>query len=225
MYLMEYNTTEEKLILPEYGRNIQKMANYLVNIEDRERRTKAAHELVGVMASLTPTPSQRDVKEFKQKLWDHLALMTNYKLDIDYPFPINRPETRRKLDLPVYSTNRIARRHYGKITEELIKKAILLDDGDEKRWLVQLIANYMKKQYIAWNMNTVNDDIIYKDFIEMSHGKLDIDTSVRIYVAPNMLPTAPIINSRNDKNLKRNDNRKKYGAGSGSSNNNNRRPK
>jgi len=210
MYLMEYNTTEEKLILPEYGRNIQKMANYLVNIEDRERRTKAAHELVG--------------KEFKQKLWDHLALMTNYKLDIEYPFPINRPETRRKLDLPVYSTNRIARRHYGKITEELIKKAILLDDGDEKRWLVQLIANYMKKQYIAWNMNTVNDDIIYKDFIEMSHGKLEIDTSVRIYVAPNMLPTAPIINSRNDKNLKRNDNRKKYGSG-GSSNNNNRRPK
>jgi hypothetical protein len=209
---MEYNTTEEKLILPEYGRNIQKMANYLVNIEDRDRRTKAAHELVGVMSSLAPIPSQRDVKEFKQKLWDHLALMTNFKLDVDYPFTINRPETQRKLDLPVYSTNRIPRRHYGKITQELIKKAILLDNGDEKRWLVQLIANYMKKQYITWNMNTVNDDIIYKDFIEMSEGKLDIDTSVRIYVAPNMLPTPPSNNSRNDKNPKRNDNRKKYGG-------------
>ena len=212
MYLMEYNTTEEKLILPEYGRNIQKMANYLVKIEDRERRTKAAYELIGVMASLTPTPSQRDVKEFKQKLWDHLALMTNYKLDIEYPFFINRPETQRKLDLPVYSTNKITRRHYGKITEELIKKAILLEDGDEKRWLVQLIANYMKKQYIAWNMNTVNDDIIYKDFIEMSQGKLEIDTSVRIYVAPNMLPNQPMNNPRNEKNNKRNDNRKKYGG-------------
>ena len=221
MYLMEYNTTEEKLILPEYGRNIQKMANYLVNIVDQERRTRAAHELVGVMASLAPLPMQRDVKDFKQKLWDHLALMTNYKLDIEYPFPINRPETRRKLDLPVYSTNRIARRHYGKITEELIKKAILLEDGDEKRWLIQLIANYMKRQYISWNMNTVNDDIIYKDFLEMSHGKLEIDTTQRIYVAPNMLPTATV-NNMKDKNAKRPDNRKKYVP---SNNNNSKRPK
>jgi hypothetical protein len=221
MYLMEYNTTEEKLILPEYGRNIQKMANYLVNIADQERRTRAAHELVGVMASLAPLPMQRDVKDFKQKLWDHLALMTNYKLDIEYPFPINRPETRRKLDLPVYSTNRIARRHYGKITEELIKKAILLEDGDEKRWLIQLIANYMKRQYISWNMNTVNDDIIYKDFLEMSHGKLEIDTTQRIYVAPNMLPTATV-NNMKDKNPKRIDNRKKYVP---SNNNNSKRPK
>ena len=206
---MEYNTTEEKLLLPEYGRNIQKMANYLVSIEDRDRRTRAAHELVGVMASLAPLPMQRDVKEFKQKLWDHLALMTSYKLDIEYPFPINRPETARKLDLPVYSTNRIARRHYGKITEELIKKAIQLEDGDEKRWLVQLIANYMKRQYISWNMNTVNDDIIYKDFLEMSHGKLEIDTTVRIYVSPNMLPTTVTSNPK-DKNPKRVENRKKY---------------
>ena len=90
---------------------------------ENDENNTAAHELVGVMSSLAPLPMQRDVKDFKQKLWDHLALMTNYKLDIEYPFPINRPETARKLDLPVYSTNRIARRHYGKITEELIKKA------------------------------------------------------------------------------------------------------
>ena len=214
MYLMEYNTTEEKLILPEYGRNIQKMANYLVKIEDRERRTKAAHELVGVMGSLSPMLMQRDVKEFKQKLWDHLAYMTDYKLDIEYPYVINRPETKRKLDHPVYSSNRIARRHYGKISEDLIKKAIQLEDGDEKRWLIQLIANYMKRQYISWNMNTVNDDIIYKDFLEMSQGKLEIDTTVRIYVSPNMLPTAPTTNSK-DKNMKRPDNRKKFGGSNG----------
>jgi len=213
MYLMEYNTTEENLILPEYGRNIQKMAKYLVAIEDRERRTRAAHELVGVMGSLAPLPMQRDVKDFKQKLWDHLAYMTNYKLDIDYPFPINHPGNMRQLDPPVYSTNRIARRHYGKITEDLIKKAIQLEDGDEKRWLIQLIANYMKRQYIAWNMNTVNDDIIYKDFLEMSQGKLEIDTTVRIYVSPNMLPTAIVANPKDkNNNSKRPDNRKKFGG-------------
>lgn len=206
MYLMEYNTTEEKLILPEYGRNIQKMANYLFKIEDRDKRTRAAHELVAVMGSLSPLPNQKDIKDFRQKLWDHLAYITEYKLDIDYPFPINSQANMSKSDRPIYRYNQINRRHYGKITEELIKKAIELEDGDEKRWLIQLIANYMKRQYISWNMNTVNDDIIYRDFLEMSQGKLEIDTSVRIYVSPNMLPTAITSNNTTTKNKNNNNN-------------------
>ncbi len=192
---MEYNTTEEKLLLPEYGRNIQKMAKHLLTIQDKERRNIAAQELINVMGNLFPMPNLKDVRDFKHKLWDQLAAMTEYKLDVDYPFPIQHPEQMPKPVRPAYNNNRIAYRHYGLFIEQLIKKAILLEDAEEKKWLAQLIANHMKKQYIAWNKNTVNDDIIYKDLIEMSQGKLEVDTTQRIYVSPNQIPHAQPLNT------------------------------
>ena len=181
---MDYNTTQEKLRLPEYGRNVQKMAQFIMTMEDRDRRNKAASELITIMANMFP--SLRESRDFKHKLWDHLAFITNFQLDIDYPVEITRPDSLPSPKLPAYNNYDIAHRHYGKIVEDLIVKAIDLEEGDEKRWLIQLIANHMKKQYIAWNKNTVNDDIIYKDLIAMSKGQLNIDTTLKIHVNTNV---------------------------------------
>lgn len=185
---MEYNTTQEKLHLPEYGRNVQKMAQFLFTIEDRDKRTRAASELVAIMANMFP--ASKESRDFKHKLWDHLAVITQFKLDIDYPVPITHPEMLPKPTRPSYNNLDIHHRHYGKIVEDLIVKAIDLEESEEKKWLIQLIANHMKKQYIAWNKNTVNDDIIYKDLIAMSRGKLQIDTTAKIYVNTNALPNS-----------------------------------
>jgi len=190
---MEYNTTQEKLLLPEYGRNVQKMALHLFTIEDRTRRTRAAQELIAIMGNMFP--NLREARDFKHKLWDQLAAMTNYKLDVDYPFEITRPDQLPHAQRPAYNNYDIEHRHYGKIVEDLIVKAIELEESDEKKWLIQLIANHMKKQYITWNKNTVNDDIIYKDLINMSKGKLNIDTTLKIHVNTSTLvnnyPQAP----------------------------------
>lgn len=160
--MMDYNTQKKKLLLPEYGRNIQKMVDHIMAIEDRVERTRAAKTVIDVMGNLYP--HLRDVPDFRHKLWDHLAIMSEFKLDIDTPYPLPSMEKiREKPEKLTYNTNRIRYRHYGKSVEKLIEKIRETEDPEQKRALIVLTANHMKKSFLTWNKDTVEDEQIYND--------------------------------------------------------------
>lgn len=168
---MKYNTEEERLVLPEYGRNIQNMVDYCVTIEDREERKRCANTIINIMGNMFP--HLRDVNDFKHILWDHLAIMSDFKLDIDYPYEIvKRENLNQKPPRIPYNTNRIRYRHYGKTLELMIRKATELEDGPEKDQLVRLLATQMKKSFLTWNKETVDDHKIFKDLDELSGGAI-----------------------------------------------------
>ncbi len=176
---MDYNSNRVKLLLPEYGRNIQMMVDFAMKIEDREERNKAAKTIISIMGSMYP--HLRDVSDFRHKLWDHLAIMTDFKFDIDSPYEL---PTKEKLEekpnaLP-YNNHRIKFRHYGKIIESMVQKAIELEDEKEQASLISMIANHMKKSYSNWNKDGVSDSKIFKDIVEISKGKLTIPENMRL---------------------------------------------
>ncbi|NDV84486.1 DUF4290 domain-containing protein [Bacteroides sp. 51] len=174
---MQYNTQQKKLPLPEYGRSIQNMVDYALTLEDRAERQKCANTIISIMGNMFP--HLRDVPDFTHKLWDHLAIMSDFKLDIDYPYEIIRKDNlSTKPDLIPYPSTKIRYRHYGRTIEVLIKKAIEFPEGDEKDNLVALIANHMKKDYMAWNKDTIDNEKINDDLIELSRGKLQLTDSL-----------------------------------------------
>jgi hypothetical protein len=187
---MDYNSQRKKLPLPEYGRNIQNMVNYLFTIEDKEKRNRSAQVVIDVMGNLYPY--LRDVAEFKHKLWDHLAIMSDFKLDIDYPYNPPTPDIlTEKPSIVPYAHNNIRYKHYGYIMESLIKKTTEFE-GEEKEFLVELLANHMKKSYLAWNKDGVDDDKIFQDLKELSKGKLDISKEeIQLADTKTILPAKP----------------------------------
>lgn len=174
---MKYNTEEKKLVMPEYGRNIQNMVDYCVAIEDREERKRCANTIINIMGNMFP--HLRDVNDFKHILWDHLAIMADFKLDIDYPYEIVKKENlyARPPRIP-YNNNRIRYRHYGKTLELMIRKATELEAGVEKDQLIKLLAIQMKKSFLTWNKESVDDRKIFKDLDELSSGKIVLDEEV-----------------------------------------------
>lgn len=172
--MLSYNTQQKKLIMPEYGRNVQQMIDHCVSIEDREERTRCANTIINIMGNLFP--HLRDVDDFKHKLWDHLAIMSDFKLDIDYPYEIIRKENlRTKPDRIPYTLTPIKYRHYGKTLERMIKKCEDYPEGPERDQLISLLANHMKKSFLTWNKEVVDDDKIFKDLREYSNGKIDLN--------------------------------------------------
>ena len=180
---MRYNTQEKRLALPEYGRNIQNMVDYCVSISDREERTQCANTIVNIMGNMFP--HLRDVNDFKHILWDHLAIMSDFALDIDYPYEVIKREDLyvRPNKLP-YSQGKITYKHYGKNLEEMIKEATQLEDGEQKEYLISLLANHMKKSFITWNKENVDDRKIFKDLGELSKGKIVLDEEQHKLVEP-----------------------------------------
>lgn len=169
----DYNTTRKKLVLPEYGRNIQKMVDFACTIEDREERNKAAKTIISIMGNLNP--HLRDIADFKHKLWDHLALISNFQLDIDSPYEtIEKDALTTKPNRLTYNQDKIRYKHYGKYMEMMIKKATEMEEGEEKESLIKLLANHMKKSYLTWNREVVNDEQIFLDMRELSKGKINI---------------------------------------------------
>ncbi|MFQ3579954.1 MAG: DUF4290 domain-containing protein, partial [Bacteroidales bacterium] len=159
---MDYNTQRPKLILPEYGRVVHQMVEYCCTIEDRETRTRAAHAIIELMGNMNP--HLRDVPDFKHKLWDHLALMSNFKLDIDWPYPLPEKDILNlKPEKLPYSDGEIKYRHYGKIIEKLVKKIPEIEDPKAQRALFELMANHMKRSYMTWKKENINDEIIIKE--------------------------------------------------------------
>ena len=158
----DYNTSRKKLQLPEYGRHVHNMVDLIMEMEDRDRRTQAAYAIIEVMGNLNPY--LRDIPDFKHKLWDHLAIMANFKLDIDYPYdPPSRDILMEKPHKVPYCQREIKYRHYGHTMELMIRKAIEFEEGKEKDILVWQLANHMKKSYLTWNKDSVEDEKILED--------------------------------------------------------------
>lgn len=175
---MEYNTTKQPLILPEYGRNVQMMADHLLTIKDRDKRTEAAKELVAIMVNMNP--SVRETKDYKQKMWNFLAQLCDYQLDVDFPFPITKAEEMGMPEHLDYNMNEIKCRHYGYTVERMINAAVELEDGEERDVLVKMIANNMKRNYVVWNQKSVNDEIIINDLSRLSKGRLKLSEDTRL---------------------------------------------
>ncbi len=169
----DYNTQRKKMKLPEYGRSIHKMVDHIMQIEDREERILAVKAVIDVMGMMYPY--LRDINEFKHKLWDHIAIMSDFKLDIDYPYDPPKPETFiEKPKLIPYSQSDIKYRHYGKIMENYIAATARLDDENpSKATNIELLANQMKKSYVVWNKDAVEDTKILKDMVFLSRGSLN----------------------------------------------------
>ena len=170
---MEYNTQRKKMELPEYGRSVQNMVDHALTIEDREERQRCADTIVNIMGGMFP--HLRDVPDFKHKLWDHLAIMSDFKLDIDYPFEIVKKE-----DLVVkpekleYPNGALRYRHYGRFLEGMIKKAMEIENEAEKKQLINLLAIQMKKDLNNWNKEGIEDQKIVDDLREYSNGAIDL---------------------------------------------------
>ena len=173
---LEYNTQKEKLVLPEYGRNIQQMVDYCVAIPDRDERTRCAYTIIQIMGNLFP--QIRDSDDYKHKLWDHLAIMSDFKLDIDFPYEVVKKENLESKPQKVeYKLEHIKYRHYGKLIEMMIDEACKYPDGEEKDALVSLIANHMKKLIFSINKDGVEDEKILKDLYHYSKGKISLDSA------------------------------------------------
>lgn len=173
---MEYNTQLKHLILPEYGRNIQNMVDYCITIEDREERRRCANTIINIMGNMFP--HLRDVNDFKHILWDHLAIMSDFRLDIDYPYEIIKKEDLfskpEKIDYSRPDDMRY--KHYGKTLEKIIKLAADYPEGKEREQLIWLIVTHMKKSYIQWNKEA-DDSKIFEDLYELSERKIDLRQS------------------------------------------------
>ena len=195
--------------LPEYGRSIQNMVDHALTIEDRAERQRCANTIINIMGGMFP--HLRDVPDFKHKLWDHLAIMSDFKLDIDYPFEVIPKNNLASKPEPVpYPCTKIRYRHYGRTLEVLIQKACELPEGDEKQNLVALICNHMKKDYMTWNKDTVDDRKIADDLYELSDGKLQMTEDLLKLMAERIdLYYRPMKNnmSNNNRNNKKKNNK------------------
>ena len=202
------------LILPEYGRNIQQMVKHAVAIEDRAERTRCAKTIIDIMGNMFPY--LRDVEGFKYKLWDHLAIMSEFKLDIDYPFEVVKPTTlQQKPEKIPYNTQRIRYMHYGRLLQTLIEKTVTYPEGERRQELIDLMANHMKKSYITWNKEVVDDRKIFDDLRELSHGELDMNPESMTLTASRDIMNRNRPANKNNNNKVRNKN----------NNNNNRNKK
>lgn len=171
---MEYNTQRKRLPMPEYGRGIQNMVDYALTIEDRDERQRCANTIVSIMGNMFP--QFREVPDFKHKLWDHLAVMSDYKLVIDYPYEIEKKDSWGKKPQPmVYPMQRIRYRHYGYLLETLLKKLKDMPEGEERDALLQIVADQMKRSLVNWNKDGMDDAKIAADIALYTDGKVMLD--------------------------------------------------
>ncbi len=175
METLKYNTDRKPLIIPEYGRHIHIMIEQVIPIDNREERNKMAKAIIGVMGNLNP--HLRDVPDFQHKLWDQLFIMSNFELDVDSPFEKPQKEVlaMKPQKLP-YPQNYPKYRFYGNNIKRMIDVAISWEDGDMKNALLFNIANHMKKNFLSWNKDTVEDSLILQHLDELSGGKLKVPT-------------------------------------------------
>jgi hypothetical protein len=175
----DYNSTRNKLILSEYGRNVQNMVKYIVALPTKEERNRYAQVVIDLMGFLNP--HLRDVADFKHKLWDHLHIISDFQIDVDSPYPKPSPEAIHLKPEPLkYPHQRIKYKHYGKTIELMIEKAKSIDDPDRKRHMVQAVANFMKMAYVQWNKDSVTDESILNDLYNLSGGQLKLEENINL---------------------------------------------
>ncbi len=173
---LDYNTQREKLVLPEYGREIQSMVDYCVSLEDRDERQCCAETIVTIMGRMFPEDNSED---HQQKLWDHLAIMSNFQLDIDYPFDVSQAAKIATKPEPLpYPMTKIPVRHYGSMMFEVFETLKNMEPGEERDELIRLTANQMKRNLVAWGHGTSDDEKVASDLARFTDGRvqLDLDT-------------------------------------------------
>ncbi|MBD1432535.1 DUF4290 domain-containing protein [Sphingobacterium sp. DN00404] len=169
----DYNSTRSKLILAEYGRNVQNMVDYICTLPTKEERNRYAQVVIDMMGVLNP--HLRDVSDFKHKLWDHLHIISDFKIDVDSPYPIPaRDAIHKKPDLLDYPQHSIRYKHYGHTIERMIEKALAMPAPENRERMALSIANFMKMAYMTWNKDTVQDDHIIQNLAELSNGLLTL---------------------------------------------------
>jgi len=177
--MMEYNTGRNKLKISEYGRNVQKLVNLAKTIEDKDERTKFAKVIVQIMGQMNP--QIRDSGDFRHKLWDHLHIIADFDFDIDSPYP--EPSTdilEKKPESMGYSENDIRYRVYGNNIAKIINKAMDFEEGPEKDALIHAIANHLKKSYLNWNRESVDDEQIFEHLKTLSSGNLKLKEDLKL---------------------------------------------
>lgn len=173
METLQYNTKRTRLIIPEYGRHVQLMINQILETQDREERNKMARAVIGIMGNMNP--HLRDVPDFQHKLWDQLFIMSNFQLDVDSPFEKPQQEVlEQKPDRLAYPQRNPKYRFYGNNIKSMINVAMNWEEGDLKNALVYNIANHMKKCFLNWNKDTVQDEVIFNHLLELSDNKLKV---------------------------------------------------
>ena len=199
--MLEYSNQKGKLILPEYGRNIQQMVEHCTTIEDREERNRCANTIITSMGNLFP--QLRDAPDYKHKLWDHLAIMSNFTLDIDFPYEVLKQENLYTTPQKVaYHLEPIRFRHYGKIIEQMILRACEYPEGEERDALILLIANHMKKLIYGINKEDVEDEKIFNDLYQYSRGKIHLNPETHKLHVFKEVPTTQPTNKKNSKKKK-----------------------
>lgn len=207
---MEYNTEREKIVISEYGRNIQVMIRHLMDIEDRKQRTEAAYFIVNVMAQMNP--QVKESNDYMHKLWDHLHIIADYKLDVDSPYPVPTPEMQKKKPEHVgYQKNNIRYGHYGQYIYDVVKKVKEMEDGPKKQAILINIVNQMKRDYLNWNRDTVNDLLILDDLYKISGEEIALPMETKL------IPTNEILNKTQNQQQQ---NQKKKNANNKKKNNN-----
>ncbi|MBS0010763.1 MAG: DUF4290 domain-containing protein [Bacteroidales bacterium] len=182
----DYNTQRKRMALPEYGRNVQKMIDHIKTIKDRDERTRAARAIIQIMGNLNP--NLRESGDVKHKLWDHLAIIADFELDIDAPYPPPAKEVLLEKPSEIgYKKGEVKYMHYGRILEMMIEEACKMEDGEEKDYLIVLIANQMKKASATWNRSQINDDVIIKDLLELSDNRLKVPEGLRLLDVKDLL--------------------------------------
>ena len=203
---MNYNTQRKKLAIPEYGRNIQGLVDYAMTIEDREKRNSFVNIIINAMAQVNP--SVKETSNYKHKLWDHLFIMSDYKLDVDSPFPKPIPEeVESKPERLNYKSSFIRFRPYGKIIENMIDKIIDMPEGEEKNTLIEMIAQHLKKSYLQWNVSSCDDEMILSHFEQLFHGKLKLHEDFKLHSTKKLLSEHSM--QRNKNHTQQNQGKKK----------------
>ena len=226
--IFDYNSTRPKLILAEYGRNVQNMVDYICTLSDREERNRLAQVVIDMMGVLNP--HLRDVSDFKHKLWDHLYIISDFKIDVDSPYPIPTKENiHHKPEILKYPNHNIKFKHYGHTVEEMIKKTLNISNPEARQKMTLSVANFMKMAYLTWNKDSVSDDQILQDLSTLSHGELQLPadtvlTKLDFKTPPpgNRVKTSGSNSGQQQQNKPQNNYNNK--RNSNNNNNNNKRP-
>lgn len=206
---LEYNSQRPRLIIPEYGRHLQKLIDDAVVVEDRDERNKLARYIISVMGTLQP--HLRDVPDFQHKLWDQLFIMSDFRLDVDSPYPIpSRELLNLKPEKLSYPQNFPKYRFYGNNIKYMIDAANKWEDGEMKSGLIRVIANHMKKSYLSWNKDSVKDEVIFEHLYELSGGKINLlETSEELSNSTDLMKTNKKTSNKLNQNSQNNPNNPK----------------
>ena len=174
-----YNTERVTLHIPEYGRNVQKMVDYLKTIEDREKRNEQARAIIKVMEILNPAVHLQE--NYEQKLWDHLYIIADFDLDVDSPYPMpERDIMHRRPEMVPIEKKPLRASHYGRNIENMIDLVANQEDGEQKTGMIRVLAGYMKQQYLIWNKDTVSDETIFQDIEKLSDYRIKVPEGLQI---------------------------------------------